>query len=341
MKQGCGLNAASHFVLSHSVMVKEIEDIKSKIERKDKRPFFTFLVFLSISTALWLLVKLSENYTTQVVFRMGIVDVPADKWVASPEQTVELTMTSDGFHTLRYRMIREQKRTVSLPLSEVPYRLESGTTYSFSSLYVTERIAELLDLNASDFTMNDAKVYFNMEPLASKVVPIVLRSDIRPQRQFGLYGIPILEPSSVTVYGPEEILDTLKSVPTQKLVKTGVSESFSETVALNLFDGRIRSNIEAVKAMVDVEKYTETDLQVPIKAPNGIRARFFPEAMTVKCLVAIKDYASLSPEDFRVEIDAGQFEDLQPLLDVRLKTWPQYVQILGTSPDKVEYLIVQ
>lgn len=322
-------------------MVKEIKDIESKIERKDKRPFFTFLVFLSISAAAWLLVKLSEDYTTQVVFRMEIVDVPADKWVASPEQTAKLSMTTDGFHTLRYRMIREQKRTVSLSLSDVPYRLESGTTYSFSSLYVTERIAELLDINATDLTMNDAKVYFNMEPLGSKVVPIVLSSDIRPQRQFGLYGIPILEPSSVTVFGPEEILDTLKSVLTQKLVKIGVSESFSETVALNLYDGRIRSNSETVKATVDIEKYTETDYKVPILPPEGIRARFFPEAMTVKCLVAIKDYASLSPEGFRVEIDTMQLKALQPLLDVRLKTWPRYVQVLGTSPDKVEYLIVQ
>jgi len=29
------------------------------------------------------------------------------------------------------------------------------------------------------------------------------------------------------------------------------------------------------------------------------------------------------------------------LLDVRLVSWPDYVQILSTHPDKVEYLIVQ
>lgn len=308
---------------------------------KEKRPIFTFLVFLLISTALWLMVKLSETYTTQVVFRLRIVDVPADKWMATDEQTAKLSMTADGFTTLRYRLIREPNRVVNLSLAEVPYRLESGTTYSFSSLYVTERIAGFLDITAADLTMNDAKVYFNMDPLMSKVVPVVLRSDIRTQRQFGVYGIPILDPSSVTVYGPAEVIDTLRAVRTETLAKMNVSESFSETVPLDLYNGQLRSNETEVVAKVMVEKYTETDVKVPINSPDAHQMRFFPEAMTVKCLVALKDYPSISTEDFRVEVDTAQLHAMMPLLDVSLKSWPQYVQVLSTSPDKVEYLIVQ
>lgn len=308
---------------------------------KEKRPIFTFLVFLLISTVLWLMVKLSETYTTQVVFRLRIVDVPADKWMSADEQTAKLSMTADGFTTLRYRLIREPNRVVSLSLAEVPYRLESGTTYSFSSLYVTERIADYLDITAADLTMNDAKVYFNMDPLMSKVVPVVLRSDIRTQRQFGVYGLPILDPSSVTVYGPAEVIDTLRTVKTELLAKMNVSESFSETVPLDLYNGQLRSNETEVVAKVVVEKYTETDVKVPINSPDAHQMRFFPEAMTVKCLVALKDYPSINTEDFRVEVDTAQLHAMMPLLDVSLKSWPQYVQVLSTSPDKVEYLIVQ
>ena len=122
----------------------------------NKSSFFTFLIFVVISAMAWLVVKLSENYTTQTQFRLRIEEVPADKWLSTPEQTAKLSLTTNGFHTLRYKMMREQKRVVSLPLDEVPYRLESGTTYSFSSLYVTERVAEMLGVNANDLTMNDA-----------------------------------------------------------------------------------------------------------------------------------------------------------------------------------------
>lgn len=308
---------------------------------KDKHSIFTFLVFLVISAVLWLMVKLSEDYTTQVVFRLKIEDVPADKWISSDEQTAKLSMTTDGFHTLKYRLIREPRRIVSLSLNEVPFRPENGTTYSFSSLYVTERIAEFLDIAATDLTMNDDKVYFNLEPLMSKVVSILLRSDIRPQRQYGVYGIPVLAPSSVTVFGPADLLDTLRSVRTEMLSKQNVSESFTETLALDLFDGRIQSNTKTVSATIQVEKFTETDVKVPIKVADMQNIRFFPEEMTVKCLVAIKDYPSISTDEFSVEIDMAQLHALQPLLDVRLKSWPQYVQILSSTPDKVEYLIVQ
>ena len=63
--------------------------------------------------------------------------------------------------------------------------------------------------------------------------------------------------------------------------------------------------------------------------------------MTVKCLVAIKDYASVVPENFRVEPDMEQLKTRQPLLDLHLVIWPQHIQVLETSPDKVEYIIVE
>ena len=299
------------------------------------------MVFLILSTALWLLIKLSENYTTQTTFRVALSEVPADKWISSPEQTIKLSMDIDGFHTLKHEMIRESKREVTIPLSEVPYRLENGTTYSFGTQYVAEQIADILGINASDITMNESRVYFNMEPLKSKVVPVRLRSDIKTQRQYDVYGIPILEPSSITAYGPEEVIDTLKSVSTVMLSKNNADQDFSETVALDLPEGIIQSNTKSVKVSINVVKFTETDIKVPISTPDSLKLRLFPEEMTVKCLVAIKDYASVVPENFRVEPDMEQLKTRQPLLDLHLVIWPQHIQVLETSPDKVEYIIVE
>lgn len=307
----------------------------------NNRPILTFLVFVVISAAAWLMVKLSENYTTQAQFRLRIEEVPADRWLSSPEQNVNFSMTTNGFHTLRYKMMREHKRVVSLSLTEVPYRFENGTTYSFSSSYVTERVAEMLGVNVNDLMMNDSKVFVNMDPLMSKLVPVTLRSDIRPQRQFEVYGIPVLDPATVTVYGPEATIDTLKSVSTQWLTKANVNAGFTETVALDLLDGQIQSEVKTVRATVRVEKFTETDIQVPLTHPDSLHVRFFPDVVTVKCHVSLKDYNGLTPDMFRVEVDKGQLEALQPLLDLSLTAWPPYVQVLNITPEKVEYLIVQ
>lgn len=319
----------------------KLDNIKQKVEPKNKRSVFTFLVFLAISTAAWFLVKLSEDYVTQTTFRVLIEEVPAEKWVSSDEQSVKMSLNVDGFHTLRYKMIREPNRFVSIPLSEVPYRLENGNTYSFSSQYVAEKVAERLGITASDITMNDAKVYFTMDALKSKVVPVVLQSNITTARQYDIYGIPMLEPSSVTIFGPHEVIDSIKLVRTELLSCDNVNQSFSATLPLDLLDGQIHSNTKEVEAEVRVEKFTEMDVEVPIKVADSLKVRFFPETMSVKCLVAMRDYASITPESFTVSVDKEQLKAMQPLLDVRLATWPPTVQILSTHPDKVEYLIVQ
>jgi len=320
-------------------MTDELNRIKQKVERKNKRSIFTFLIFLVISTAAWFLVKLSEDYVTQTSFRLQLDEVPADKWVSSEEQSVKMSLNIDGFHTLRYKMIRD--RFVSIPLDEVPFRLENGNSYSFSSQYVAEKVAEKLGINASDITMNDAKIYFNMDALKSKVVPVDLQSDITTARQYDIYGIPMLDPSSVTIFGPQDVIDTIRTVRTEPLTMSNVSQNFSTTVALDLLGGQIRSNIKEVKAEIQVEKFTEMDVEVPIRVADSLKIRFFPEAMSVKCLVAMRDYASITPESFAVSVDNQQLQAMKPLLDVRLATWPPTVQILSTRPDKVEYLIVQ
>ena len=320
-------------------MTDELNRIKQKVERTNKHSAFTFLIFLVISTAAWFLVKLSENYVTQTTFRLQMEEVQADKWISSDEQSVKMSLNIDGFHTLRYKMIRD--RYVTIPLNEVPFRLENGNTYSFSSQYVAEKVAEKLNINASDITMNDAKIYFTLDALKSKVVPVVLQSNVTTARQYDIYGIPTLDPSSVTVYGPQEVIDTIKTVRTEPLVMNNVSQNFNATLPLDLLGGRIHSNVKEVKAEVQVEKFTEMDVEVPIKMTDSLKMRFFPETMTVKCLVAMRDYASITPENFAVAVDKQQLKAMQPLLDVRLASWPPTVQILSTRPDKVEYLIVQ
>lgn len=318
-----------------------LDNIKQKSERKSQRSFFTFFIFLIISMAAWLLVKLSVGYSTQASFRLRLDNVPTDQWVSSDEQSVNMSLNIDGFHTLRYKMIREPYRFVSISLSEVPYRQESGNTYSFSSQYMAEKVAERLGISAADITMNDGVIYFTMDPLKSKVVPIAFRSDLKMQRQYGLYGIPTIDPATVTIYGPEEVVDTVKTVRTESVSKTNVSESFSESVPLDMLGGRIRCNTKEVRVTVEVEKYTEKEIEVPIRFDGKQEVRFFPETLSVKCLVAMKDFATILPEDFTVAIDKKQLEALQPLLDVRLVSWPKTVQVLSSHPDKVEYLIVQ
>lgn len=320
--------------------MESVEQIKEEIVKKDKRSVLTFLVFVVISAVLWFLIKLTKDYSTQTVFQVRYTEAPVNKWISTPEQNVKVNFVADGFVTLGLHLIRQPHRYVEIPLDEVPYRLEGGFTYSYSSQYVAEKVAEWLGIPASSVTLNDDKQFFNMEDLQSKEVPVKLRFDIQPQRQFRVYGEPKVVPSRVTVYGPKNTLDTLSVIHTECLSSQGAEEDFDRMLNLDFYGGAIRSETGAVEVHVDLERFTEMDIEVPVTLTDTMSVRFFPETMSVKCMVAIKDYGSITPASFKVVADTAQLHQLLPLLDLHLVTVPSHVKVMRTSPDKVEYLIV-
>lgn len=302
----------------------------------------SFFIFLLISATLWLMVKLSKEYSTQTAFAIRYLDIPVEKCISTPEQTVNLSFVTNGFRTLRHNLIRPQNRIVDIRLSAVPYHAVSETSFSISSQYVAAQIADLLNINPSDIVMNDAVIYFGMENLHSKVVQVKVPVNIKTQRQYKVYGQPTLTPPSVTIFGPEKIIDTMTAVYTSPITKTSANAPINETLPLDFGNGQVRSNITEAVVNIDIEKYTEADFKVPVTPPDNIPMRFFPETIDVKCLVAIKDYPNIKPESFKIEVLRSNGTDsIQPLLDVSLTKIPQHVKVLNVAPKKVEYLIVR
>lgn len=310
------------------------------IEKKDKSQFLTFLVCVAVSTSLWLLIKLAKDYSTQTTYTVYYSEVPVNKWVSTPEQTVKLSFQADGFATLRHNLIRQQHRCVTVSLEEVPYRLEGGVTYSYSSQYIAELIADHLNIAASDITINDDKQYFNMEDLQSKVLPVRVPLDLKFQRQYQQYGSPVLTPYQVTVFGPQRLLDTLECVWTEPLHGNNVVENLECDLSIDLLDGDIRCATEKVHVEVGVEAFTETDVEVPVSLSDSLTVRFFPETIKVKCMVAVKDYPSINASSFRIVADTAQLHQLQKLLDVSIVKVPPMVQVLSSEPSQVEYIIL-
>lgn len=317
-----------------------VEELKDEIAKKDKSKLLTFLVFLLISASLWFLIKLTKNYTTQADFTVVYADVPVNKWISTPEQHVKFSFEADGFATLRHNLIRQERRAVTIPLDEVPYRLEGGNTYSYSSQYIAERIADWLDVPTGNITMNDATQFFNMEDLQSKELSVRVPLDVKTQRQYRVYGEPLVEPSKVTVYGAKRTLDTMRFLHTETLHAVNAADDVTATLAIDDAGGQLRLATPAVKVTVEVEQFTEVDIEVPVRVIDSLHCRFFPEVMQVKCMVPIRDYANINASSFQVLADTAQLHQRQPLLDIKLVQIPPHVRVVKTEPEQVEYLIL-
>ena len=314
------------------------DKVKEEITGKDKRKFLTFLVFLLISVALWFLIKLTKDYTTQTDFTVVYTDVPVNKWISTSDQRVKLSFVADGFVTLRHNLVRPQNRVVTISLKEMPYRLEGGNTYSYGAQYVAEGVADWIGISSSNVTMNDDKLFFNMEELQQKELPVEVSLKVETRRQYFIYGSPQIEPSTVTVYGPQRVLDTMKAVYTAAFRATDASGKITQTLPIDFNEGVVRSDQPTVEVTVRVEQYTEVDYEVPVEVTDTLKCSLYPEKIKVKCLVPICDGPSITPTSFTILADTAQLHARRPTLDVKLVRVPPYVQVIKIDKEEVELL---
>ena len=66
----------------------------------------------------------------------------------------------------------------------------------------------------------------------------------------------------------------------------------------------------------------------------------FEEVTWEKCSLRSWLNGEFMEAAFSVEADTAQLHRLQPLLDIKLVSVPEHVQVLKTEPEQVEYLII-
>ena len=298
----------------------------------------TFLIFLAISFALWLMKNMSKEHGFQSTYTLKLENAPADQYLDNATQVVAFSFKAKGREGTIRNLKREDKRVVTISLDKVKIHNKDGYTYYFSSQIVAEELAKLLKVDVDDINMTDPNIYFEMQPLKSEVVPIVLRDSIQPQQQYERYGLAIIEPATVTIYGPEEALKSTQAIETELLEKKDIKESFTQNVALKLGD-KIQCDTKEVSVSIQIEKMTEKELEIPITPVEGYEINFQPSSIKVKCLVVGKDWDNITETLFKATVNREDVDNQVSPLPVTLEK-PEYVKNCNIQPESVDYLII-
>ena len=303
------------------------------------RRFSGMIVFILIAATLWLIIKLSDTYTVTVPFAIHYVDIPASQLIQDNDQEISASVTTTGFKLLNYYFKKRKNRKIDISLKEVKYKKTEDETYSFSSRYIIDEIGELLSSNANDIILTDDVQYFNMSRLASKKVKVVPETNFLFETQYNYYGEPSATPDSITIYGSMSDINSTKEVKTKVITRKNVNQSIVTKAEIDL-DKMLTADYNEVEVSVNVEKYTESEVIVPITIPENLNIHLYPNKATVKYIVAMKDYAIINTMSFKAVADTTDmlFRDVLP---VQLVLYPNNTQIIGIDPKEVEYIIVQ
>ncbi len=255
---------------------------------------------------------------------------------------VEAEISGTGYQLFSYYLSPE-KANVKLDLRKAgmgPLNSKKRaflTTYSGIDFFNREHI---------DITLLRLKpdtIFFNFPEKAFKSVPIHLNALFNFEKQYNLVGAAILEPDSVQISGPKSIIDSIYQIETEMLILKRLMNSGSYSINLKSLGDEINYVPSAVAIKLKVEKFTEGSVEVPVYVNHLISKdsiEITPSKVKLTFLVALSNYARVTPAQFRVYADAFDLKDKSnKKLKLKVLLSPEFVKNIKVEPEYIDFLI--
>lgn len=207
-------------------------------------------------------------------------------------------------------------------------------------------VQQLSGLGISHVVGGRDSIHLHLAARSSRSFPVRLDSvEFSFSEQYGLYGEPTVEPATVTLYGADSLLATIKEVQVARSQIVNISSSETYQLALDPVWNRVgdvRASVNKVNVHLPVEAYVERDYFIPIEvygADTTVRFRLYPAEAKVRAWVAKRDLQR-TPE-FRVTIDYNEVLAGVTRQKPRLLEFPSYLRPRSVEPQEVQCLIIK
>jgi hypothetical protein len=174
------------------------------------------------------------------------------------------------------------------------------------------------------------------------MVPVVPNVRFDFEKQFRLKDSLIMRPDSVKLVGSSVHLQQINQVESELQNVHGVKSSGRITCKLvNPLSKKLVSVVPGtVEIEYQVEKFTESTIEVPIVSKSGENIKFFPAQAQVTFLVSLNDFSRVNKEMFKVVAEMPDDRSINTV-PVRVVGSPSFVEVIRVTPGKVEYLILK
>lgn len=326
-------------------MNKSIENISGlfRIEKfKNDKRIAVFSICLLIATSLWFLNALSKNYNTTVSYPIKFVNPPKNQFLANqPPNKFEFNVEAYGFTLLRHKLSLSFSPIV-LNLSNITKDLESNQ--GEFTIYSKNLIRKISDQVSSEISITDIQpevFKIVLDSLRTKTVPVRINLSTSFKPQFNLKYPVSAVPNMIKITGPSAVLDTIFAINTRHKEFHKLDASFEKTVELE-FPEQISISPEKVNLKIDVERFTEKELKIPIKVlnkPENVSIKLFPSETKILFTIGLSEFDKIKPADFNAYVDYNSIESGIDNLTVKIDKNPGFIEFIRFNPEKIEFLV--
>jgi len=317
-----------------SIFQKIVEFFRSGSDRS------VIAICFLLSTLFWFLIKFSKEYTYYIDYPVEFVNQPVDKYLKD-EPISELKVKVDGFG---FNFLKEvfSSRKIEIDVSKLQ-KQTSSSTYFWLSQYERSNIAKEL-AGFSILEIDPDTLFLRFSNKTKKTVKVKVPLDLSFRENYVQHGAFKMTPSSIEVYGPAHILDTLSCVYTNALIQEDVIDDIDVSMYVVLPHQLLSIRDKEIKVSQDVERFTQINKVIPIKSrnvPRGKELRIKPAQVELSYWVAMQDVKKVKASDFEAycdynEVAMTESEVLNVFLD-DAKT-PSIVQRVKYHPSTIEFI---
>jgi len=297
-----------------------------------------FLIFLLISILFSTIVKLTKVHTKSISYKINLTDIPDDKIITNQSvDSIKITVSSFGFDFVKYYLSDQAINISSKDIfdNSKSYVITQSNSYSQIDNFITPKF-ELISINIDS-------LFFNYDRLKTKNVPVVLNSSINFSQGFDYFENFTIIPDSISVIGPELVLESINTITTKKLILDNLKSSINENLLLDIQYTNLKYSNKSVMLFIDVEKSTESILDIPvsiINVPKDIKLNYYPKMIKISFTVSLDNYQKYSSKDFKIICDFNQIS-LDGKLTPEVINQPNLIKNLRLINNEIQYVFLK
>jgi len=315
--------------------------LKIDLKIKNKNTII-FLISIGISTFMWLLIKLSKDYEVEISLPVSYINMPKNMTVnQSADSVIRLKLTDNGFDLLS-NSITSPFRSMTLDLNTFKKkRITDNKTKYYVLCYSLEKELKKTFNNPSEINqIKPDSLVMVFENLASRKIAIIpkIHTELAPQYQ--LSEDINISPDSILIFGVKDDLSKISQIYTEEKEFKKVNKNIRTKLKL-IIPQHITSQKNHTELNIKVEKYTESELTIPIEIDfyHKDSIKIFPRDIHLKFAVSLENYHKIKPDQFRV---IGIRDSIVPgRIDLILDKQAENIRVLDYSPKMAEFILLK
>ena len=304
------------------------------------KDILSFLLFLSISAGFWYVHALGKEREKNIIIPIRYVGMPLNLGLTNnPPSEISVDVKDQGIRLFDYS--EDRLTPLIIDLSRVFY---TKGEIMINSDQLKSKLIKYLKPTTTILDVHPDSLLIKYETLTEKILPIQFNAKLDLAHQYMFSDKISIKPNRVKVFGPKQMLDTLKFIRTECPVLKNLSDTISFKCAL-MPSKIIHYAVNETRVTIFVEQFTERKVQIPVSAincPENLSVRTFPAFVNATYIVGLSQFKSLNPSDIQVYLDYSEMKtDKQSKHILKIKNNSTHISNIRISPMEVEYILEQ